>query len=400
MGKIMEKQQSNPQGLDTFEHVVVLMLENRSFDNLLGYLYEDGVPQGKSFAGLQNSSCANPVPERANGYKKGLEIEPHEAADYHQPFPDPGEGYQHVNTQLYNFINPDNVGVDAAAMKPPYNIPENAPVPPMNGFVNDYVNTLAGMKDANYKDPDYSQYSVIMQCFKPAQVPVLTTLAREFAVFDHWHCAVPSQTWCNRAFWHAATSGGKVTNPLGEGGGALGTIGDVVSWAKDVWSQDNIFQRMKDKGVSYSIYAADFVSLTLMVNGTKVIGGLTSDDIKPGGLAAYKNAISEGTLAQYSFIEPWYMGQHNDQHPSAVSGAFDGPTRVGSVLLGEKLIWDVYTSLKNSDKYRDNTLLIITMMNMAVVLITLYHQRRCHLWLVWWGRMALPLTALVSGCRW
>jgi len=42
----------NPSGLDTFDHVVVLMLENRSFDNVLGYLYQDSVPGGKNFEGV------------------------------------------------------------------------------------------------------------------------------------------------------------------------------------------------------------------------------------------------------------------------------------------------------------------------------------------------------------
>jgi len=33
--------------LAVFDYVVVLMMENRSFDNLLGYLYEpDSVPRG------------------------------------------------------------------------------------------------------------------------------------------------------------------------------------------------------------------------------------------------------------------------------------------------------------------------------------------------------------------
>ena len=38
--------------LDKFDYVVILMMENRSFDNMLGYLYEDGVPLGQTFNGL------------------------------------------------------------------------------------------------------------------------------------------------------------------------------------------------------------------------------------------------------------------------------------------------------------------------------------------------------------
>ena len=45
-----------------------------------------------------------------------------------------------------------------------------------------------------------------MTGYTPEQVPVLNGIAREFGVFDHWFCEVPSQTFMNRSFWTAATS--------------------------------------------------------------------------------------------------------------------------------------------------------------------------------------------------
>ncbi|HEY3180173.1 MAG TPA: alkaline phosphatase family protein [Casimicrobiaceae bacterium] len=36
--------------------------------------------------------------------------------------------------------------------------------------------------------------------FSSEQLPVLSTLAKQFAVYDAWHCSVPSQTATNRAF--------------------------------------------------------------------------------------------------------------------------------------------------------------------------------------------------------
>ena len=70
--------------LDTFEHIIVLILENFSFNNLLGYLYEDEVPKGKKFEGLQNGSFENPVPNRVSDYKKVLAIVQHLAKVYHK----------------------------------------------------------------------------------------------------------------------------------------------------------------------------------------------------------------------------------------------------------------------------------------------------------------------------
>ncbi|MDH5415132.1 MAG: hypothetical protein OEW87_13430, partial [Flavobacteriaceae bacterium] len=166
-------------GLNTFDHVIVLMLENRSFDNLLGYLYEDGVPDKKKFEGLQDVKIEMPVPHEAKGHDTHKTIAPFEATDYHQPFPDPGEVYQHVNTQLYNHIGEGNCCVKASAMKAPYNIPEI--IPPkklqMLGFVKDYINTLnalTGKKGRKYNQPGFDLYNVIMQCYTPKQIPVLT----------------------------------------------------------------------------------------------------------------------------------------------------------------------------------------------------------------------------------
>ena len=267
--------QNQFDGLETFDHIVVLMLENRSFDNLLGYLYEnDEVPQNKSFDGLYNPEVdyANPIPKRAAKDPGKTSISPSRAVDYSVPYPDPGEEYPHVNTQLFNKIIPDtNVGKLDHRMKAPYNLPSSASIPGMNGFVNDYENNLRSTY--NIDQPTHEQYEVIMQCFQPDQIPAMATLAKEFAVFDHWYCSVPSQTYCNRAFWHAASSGGKVINPLGEDGTGLpGIDGDLSGmdlWIKEVWSLPTIFDRMNDNNVSWKVYSPITpLSLTYIVNGT------------------------------------------------------------------------------------------------------------------------------------
>jgi len=348
--------------LDKFDHVVVLMLENRSFDNLLGFLYDETkaggkpVPKGKSYAGLQGTSFSNPVPPRfqeKGGHPNAVSVAI--SADYHQPFPDPGEEYPHINTQLFNHIDRQNIKVPGDQMTTPYNLPNPVPpVPKMNGFVNDYINTLQAMKESEYQDPTLEQYEVIMQCFEPQQVNVLSTLAREFAVFDHWHCSVPSQTWCNRAFWHAATSGGKVINPIGEGH----MISNFSSWIKNVWTKENLFGLLNKNGISSTVYTANPFSLTSLINGIDKVGTI-KHDVFGSGIEKFTHDLNNNNLPQYSFIEPKFILQHNDQHPSSVSGVLDGPTKDGTVILGEKFIWDVYYAIKNSD-YWDKTLFIIT----------------------------------------
>ncbi len=358
---------------DKFDHVVVLMLENRSFDNLLGYLYKDGVPNGKKFEGLQDGH-SNPVPPAANGFNEHPIIAAFAGKDsdqflYSQPFPDPGEEYQHVNTQLFGTIIPDsNEGKDAFHMEKPYNVPKGiapntdlgtplAPLPPMNGFIKDYISNLLSSYNKTEFEAGYDQYKVIMQCFTPEQIPVLTGLAKSFAVFDHWHCSVPTQTWCNRAFWHAASSGGKVINPLEEGdaighGGVKEDAADMDAWTKSNWEKDTLFSRMCHPGwgkkkVSWKVYSQiPVISLTAMVNG---------EFCHRKDFDCFFHDVEKNKLPAYSFLEPKFTGMHNDQHPSAINHELD----TGTVLLGEELIWQVYESIRKSPQ-RDKILFIIT----------------------------------------
>lgn len=348
--------QNQFNGLDTFEHVVVLMLENRSFDNLLGYLYaKDEVPAGQKFEGLNTGNYSNPVPPRADGYNEHPTIATSRATDYSVPFPDPGEEYQHVNTQLFNQIIPDsNLGVEQQNMVFPFNLPTPVTSPTMNGFINDYESNLR----ATYADgsvPTYDEYKGIMECFQPDQIPAMTALAKQFAVFDHWFCSVPSQTYCNRAFWHAASSAGKVINPLEEdGSGFPGIDGDVTgmaSWIKDVWPLPTLFDRMSEKDISWKVYAPIYpLSLTEIIHGYSLKHPFHTHEY-----SRFAEDLQNGTLPQYSFVEPQFLFKHNDQHPSA----YKHELALGTVYLGEELIFEVYNAIKNSS-YKDKTLFIIT----------------------------------------
>ena len=111
-----------PNRSDALDHVVVIMFENRSLDNLLGRLYQPG--EVASFEGVAGRDLSNPVPEWAVG-PAGQKVVPYGvAADMNSPSPDPGEEYQHVNTQLFGLIDPPgNRGIRAEKMTAPYNAP-------------------------------------------------------------------------------------------------------------------------------------------------------------------------------------------------------------------------------------------------------------------------------------
>ena len=85
------------------------------------------------------------------------------------------------------------------------------------------------------------EYRVVMGGFSPAMMPVLSTLAREFAVYDRWFSAVPSQTYCNRSFFHASTSHGFVVNHDGH---------SYRKWL-DAPASPTIFDRLEEAGLTW-----------------------------------------------------------------------------------------------------------------------------------------------------
>jgi phospholipase C len=368
--------------LDTFEHVVVLMLENRSFDNLLGYLYSQKhpVPPGKKFEGVDGKNISNPIPpawqfkDKHGKLVTEVPVAPISGVNlrsFSPPYPDPGEDYPHVNTQLFNPGNPQPFN------QPPYNLPSPVPGPTMSGFVTDYIQNYIHTEFPNGPAPSpnqafYDQYKYIMESYDPADLSVLSGLAREFAVFDHWFCSVPSETICNRNFWHAGTSWGHVINP-----GPPDDTGDQDNHPNtDAWVNDTIgatlFYQLAMSDISWKIYSDNKVPLSAGTNlPLPVTPLLHLFDFFPlffldrsdlfNTLEAFKSDCAAGQLPAYSFIEPNFFNPHNDMHPSTPDEIVDGgPQKVSSVLLGEVLVWEIYNAIFTSPQLWKNTLLVIT----------------------------------------
>src|SRR5579864_2826030 len=119
-----------------FDHLVVLMMENRTFDNVLGYLYQPNqVPRGQHFDGVAGKNLFN-----VDNNNKKIFVSPGTRMD--NPDPDPGEEYPHINTDLFGTVIPaSNAGKAVPDMQAPFNAPNPIPYPaPINGFVKDYIN--------------------------------------------------------------------------------------------------------------------------------------------------------------------------------------------------------------------------------------------------------------------
>ena len=198
---------AGPSRDNALDHVVVVLFENRSLDNVLGRLYGPG--DGKTFEGVIGKDLTNPIPDWAE-HGADRKVVPYTVAtDMDSPNPDSGEEYPHTNTQLFNIQNEQNRFKLGEEITAPYNAPAPGQVPTMDGYVTDYISCFTAEMG---RQPTYEEYSQIMTGFTPEQIPVLSGLARGFGVFDHWFCEVPSQTLPNRSFWTAATSSGFSVN--------------------------------------------------------------------------------------------------------------------------------------------------------------------------------------------
>ncbi|VVM08116.1 phospholipase C [Methylacidimicrobium cyclopophantes] len=287
-------------GLDgRIEHIVVLMLENRSFDNLLGRLYAKS-PQYDGLSGEETN------PLFLHGIEQTVKAWCTGTTDFAQmtiPAPDPGELWTDMNEQIFGR------GIAAGRQ-----------VPLMNGFVENYA-----------KQPGSPDPRKIMHYFLPEQVPVLSHLAKAFAVCDQWYASAPCQTWPNRFFVHCGTANGYENN-----------------WPLHFpYLMPTIFERLSQKkelANPWKVYFHDFPqSLTLSQLWPHL------DNFQPYGDAFAQDAARD-QLPAYSFLEPRYFPElqlPNDEHPPH------------DVTLGEQLIADVYNTLRKAPAWT-KTLLVIT----------------------------------------
>ena len=336
--------------LSKFDHVVVAMFENRSFDSLIGYAYQPGEPpRNQTYNGLAGKEFRNPVPDYiqdGNAFV-ATRVSPGTDADMQNPNPDPGEEYEHVNTALFSVVNPiDNQFRDASQMLPPYNNPAPGQPATMDGFVWDYCNNFRQLTKRN---PKFDEYRVIMDGFSPEQLPVINTLAKSFAVYDAWFCAVPTQTIPNRSFFHASASSGFVVNE------------PYPKWLAN--NAPTIFNLLSDAGVSWRVYydESQIVPLTALLHGLMLSPYFRTNFYT---LTEFYQDVANGTLPAYAFIEPRMLYNNSDYHPPAPLSPKLNVGGWSDARVADQLVHDIYMAVKSSASTTGsnamNTLLLLT----------------------------------------
>jgi phospholipase C len=319
------------------DHVVVVVFENRSLDNVLGHLY--GPDDGKTFEGVIGKDLSNPIPEWAEHGAERKVVPYTVTTDMNSPNPDCGEEYFHTNTQFFNILSEANRFKPADEVAAPWNAPEPGQGPTMDGYVTDYISTFTAEMG---RQPTYEEYSQIMTGFTPEQVPVLNGLARGFGVFDHWFCEVPSQTFMNRSFWTAASSSGMVVNA------------PATKWLTQN-DAETIFNRLEDHDKTWRVYVAEPMqfSATAVIHFPRLKDRLATHFVP---FSQFEVDAANGELADLSLIEPSLIVGHNDYHPAAGRAmghgvdvsTVDPPS---SILGGEAFlsrIYDAYRGMRST----------------------------------------------------
>jgi phospholipase C len=326
------------------DHVVVLALENRSFDHMLGFLQHPD----KRFEGLSGTG-----PFDNPGWENGPRVAV--SADARQVLP---FGPDHSHNAVMDQLGATGVGANRKTTG--------------QGFLQSYERKARGLAQVkfggilapvlgrllgNKKGPvAEGRGPLVMLCQSPGNVPVLSKLALEFAVCDHWFCSVPGETWPNRNYLHAATSDGETDIELRP------------------YTDRTIFELLEDNDKRWRIYHDD----TPQVWAFRELWDTPERHGNWFPVAKFAVHAKEGNLATYSFIEPNHKppfhtvdvdpsspGLSNSQHPenniipNGKYDTYDG-TADTDFKRGEALIATVYEALRANPELFARTMFVIT----------------------------------------
>src|SRR6266850_1432276 len=290
-------------GLNNLKHIVVLMMENRSFDHMLGGLSLVMEKGGKKYPKI-NGLTGNESNPDAQG--NTVKVQPN-AKFQGQLDHDPDHHFPGVDLQIFG-------GTQGPGR-----------VANMQGFVKSYATQAKNAKNSQ----------AIMSYFPPEKLPVLTLLATEYAVFNGWFSSIPGPTICNRAFAHYGTSFGNVDMNLFY-------IQDAVL---------SIYERMNKAGHTAKIYYYDQQSSTM-----EIVNLLKNQPQIFGSYSQFVGDCNGNRRPEYSFIEPCYNDHPgpgggeilaSDQHPDH------------NVQEGERLIANTYNAIRTNQEIWQTTAMLI-----------------------------------------
>ena len=248
---------SAPATESPIDHVVVVMMENRSFDHMLGYLAADSgyIRNGRTRWGKTFS---------VDGVQ-------------HQSFPDP-EGNLVATSRLLQQAGETNPWRGC-------------------GFEDPGHGWDAGRaeRDGGFLAPGSGNDQFALGYYEGADLRFTDHLARHYTVFDRYHASLLGPTYPNREYLHSAQSGGNKTNAFPTDPGGFG-------WPL-IWDE------LAAANVPSRYYYSDLPLLALF--GPRGLGYSSP-------IAQYFDACAAGTLPNVTMVDPNFVGPNQcDDHPLA-----------------------------------------------------------------------------------
>jgi phospholipase C len=386
------------------KYVVVVMLENRSYDNVLGWLYNpdnaapyNTAPLGQSRLDGLDGSESNPNPfydpkePISPSNEPTIPVQHLGGTTYNGlPYPatcipidDPGEYFEDIAQQINS--------LSAPASSNPYGSYD----PNESGLMQGFTTNYAFLNGDNQQTPPAAAVPEVMNYFRPSQLPVTAFLARNYAVCDRWFASAPTQTFTNRAFALCAAPG------VHDGSAGFSLVDDT-QYADSLTELPSLLSVLDNaapaaSGPQWKVYFHDYSISMLTVPYVKSAGTSNpnnnlstfdnsdwGDDLphqlkrswphKTGPLPrTFAEDVQNNSLPPFSLIEPRYGTFNkpfgitpppnklpaNSNHPGPGYGnvsVFAPPIDVAS---GELLLLQVYNMLRNSSLWPE-TLLIVT----------------------------------------
>jgi phospholipase C len=358
--------------LHPIKHVFVLMLENHSFDHLLGFSGLEGrdpisktATKLKGLTGKEKNHYQNLTKTATTITAKDM------IATVRKPAVDPmttdvGHEFRDVLQQL--------TGSSVWDQTKPY------PAPNMSGFAANYATST---REVPYHIPEEAHRGDSLACCEPSQVNALYTLAQEFAVCDNWFSSIPGPTWPNRLFAMAGTSNGLDDSPANSQTASWSIIsgikfenGSIFKHVADAGLLFRVFNdeqnQFSDEPINWKLGSHPIAAALKDVDIDKVDGfNNFAKQLKDGVdeiIVTYSTGGKDGTPVQvlsrkhrdgpyveaFTWIEPHY----GDAYGSTFRGG-SSQHPMDSLAAGDKLIAATYKAIRNSPLWK-NSLLIIT----------------------------------------
>ncbi|KAJ3321229.1 hypothetical protein HDV06_004454 [Boothiomyces sp. JEL0866] len=240
------------------KHVMVLVLENRSFDNVFGNLKSNGWPHINGLNGGESNILQN---------GKVAKVRPASSIFEHH---DPNHSIDSVTVQIYG---------EKGAVK--------GKTPTMGGFALDDMTLIS--RQTTLEDA----FGVTFGYHTPETLPVLHSIANDFSLIDDYFSSVPGPTYANRHFLHCAT--------------ALGYTDYTVP--SDGLDCETIFGKLTDKGVSWKVYSSDQHPTVFRYKQ----GRQPSFAANVFDFDEFLKDAKQGTFPQFTFLDPNTFNA--DYHP-------------------------------------------------------------------------------------